>query len=118
MREWSAITGNWLRRPANEVAENNAAPETAHVLWANPMTAGGISGGINSGGMEDGDAYEGKFQSSVIMNGVLFYRTYGGVRTSGNQETEKGTTAVDLRTGEILWQRDRLGSIFWTTPLL
>ena len=104
-REWSVITGNWLRRPANEVAENNAAPETAHILWANPLTVGGISGGVNSGGMEDGDAYEGKFQSSVIMNGVLFYRTYGGVRTSASQETEKGTTAVDLRTGEILWQR-------------
>ena len=104
-REWSVITGNWYQRPPNEVAEHNDPPETAHILWAKPLTAGGISGGANSGGMEDGDAYEGKFQSSVIMNGVLFYRTYGGVRLSGYSENEKGTTAVDLRTGEVLWQR-------------
>ena len=104
-REWSAITGNWYQRPPNEVAENNAAPETAHVLWAKPYTTGGISGGANSGGMEDGDAYEGKFQSSVILNGVLFYRTYGN-GFAGPMSIEQGTTAVDLRTGEELWSRD------------
>ncbi len=54
--------------------------------------------------MEDGDAYEGKFQSSVILNGVLFYRNYGqgfGMTFGGD---DAGTTAVDLRTGETLWR--------------
>jgi hypothetical protein len=102
-REWSAVTGNWFERPPNEVAENNQPPETAHILWAKPYTVGGISGGANSGGMEDGDAYEGKFQSSVIMNGVLFYRKMGnGFGGSLNPEAQ-GTVAVDLRTGEELW---------------
>jgi hypothetical protein len=103
-REWSAVTGNWYQRPPNEVAENNNPPETAHILWAKPYTTGGISGGANSGGMEDGDAYEGKFQSSVILNGVLFYRSYGqgfGMAFGGD---DAGTTAVDLRTGETLWR--------------
>ncbi len=102
-REWSAITGNWYQRPPNEVAENNQPPETAHILWAKPYTVGGISGGANSGGMEDGDAYEGKFQSSVILNGVLFYRTMGDGFGGPLNPDAQGTTAVDLRTGETLW---------------
>ena len=102
-REWSTITGNWFERPANEVAENNQPPETAHILWAKDYTVGGISGGANSGGMEDGDAYEGKFQSSVIMNGVLFYRTMGDGFGGPLNPDAQGTTAVDLRTGETLW---------------
>ena len=104
MREWSAITGNWYQRPPNEVAENNDPPETAHILWAKPYTVGGISGGDHSGGMEDGDAYEGKFQSSVILNGVLFYRTMGDGFGGPLNPDAQGTTAVDLRTGETLWQ--------------
>jgi hypothetical protein len=104
-REWSTIGGHWLERPPMDVIENNDyAPDTAHILWAKPYTVGGLAGGVlGNAGMEDGDAYEGKFQNSIILNGVLFYHTYQD--GFGGSNDEQGMTAVDLRTGEVLWTR-------------
>ena len=46
LREWFSISGNWVARPANSLAYYNMdAPETAHVLWANELTTGGLMGG-------------------------------------------------------------------------
>jgi hypothetical protein len=112
LRSWYSVTGNWLTRPANDIAlYNDYAPETAHVLWANPITTGGLVGGIwgEAAGhthgsvpasMYAGDAYAGKYIGSVIMNGVLFYNrddAYVGYN---------GICAVDLRTGQQLWFRN------------
>jgi len=104
IREWFSITGNWVERPDNFFAlYNDDAPETAHVLWAKPLTTGGLTGGLLGPGMvpagsETGDAYSGYFQNSVIINGILYYNKddeYAGSR---------GIVAVDLRTGEELWR--------------
>ena len=47
LREWYSISGNWVARPDNSLAlYNDYAPETAHVLWANPYTQGGLDGGL------------------------------------------------------------------------
>ena len=99
LREWYSISGNWLSRPDNSLAlYNDDAPETGHVLWANPLTTGGLTGGLWGDGQvpassETGDAYEGKFPNSIAMNGILYY-----------QRTDIGTPnaiiAVDLHTGE------------------
>lgn len=103
LRSWALIAGNWVERPANSLAlYNDDAPETAHVLWAKPLTTGGLTGGLLGPGMvpassETGDAYSGYFINSVILNGVLYYNKddeYAGSR---------GIVAVDLRTGEELW---------------
>jgi hypothetical protein len=81
---------------------NDYVPETAHVLWAKPITTGGLTGGLWGEGQVPtsayaGDAYAGKFIGSVIMNGILYY----------NRDDAKvgynGICAVDLRTGEQLW---------------
>jgi hypothetical protein len=108
LREWNAVTGNWLQRPDNSIALYQAdSPETAHVLWAKTYCSGGLAGGLFSGEEQipaayyAGDAYEGKFSNSVIINGVLYYNT----APSGTyaQVGINGIQAVDLRTGEKLW---------------
>ena len=40
LREWYSISGNWVARPDNSLAlYQDDAPDTAHVLWAQPHTA-------------------------------------------------------------------------------
>jgi hypothetical protein len=117
LREWAPIAGNWMQRPDNGFAPyNDDAPETAHVLWAKPLTTGGLTGGLWGDGQvpagsDTGDAYAGKFIDSVILNGVLYYNRddeYAG---------SKGIVAVDLRTGKELWSINNtvlsFGQIFY-----
>jgi outer membrane protein assembly factor BamB len=104
IREWASIAGSWVASPDNLYAPYNDGPESAHVLWTKPLEMGGLVGGdLDGHSMEMGDAYEGKFLSSVIINGILYYNT---INTQGrgsvaieNQEV----CAVDLHTGEELW---------------
>jgi outer membrane protein assembly factor BamB len=112
--EWHTIAGNWLATPPNLFTPyNDDAPETAHILWAKPLTTGGIVGGTlgnpydeQPGGIhsnEIGDAYEGKFggrgDTALILNGKLYYELYAG------GDMYKETACVDLHTGEELWSR-------------
>ena len=116
LREWASIAGNWMTRPDNSLADNNDAPETAHVLWAKQLTTGGLTGDYWGtaqipAGSETGDAYEGKWQNSVILNGILYYNI-------GDAQTpQTGIVAVDLHTGEELWFRNAttlsFGQIFY-----
>jgi len=100
LRSWFSIAGNWVSVPKNSWAMyNDDAPETAHVLWAHPLTTGGLSGGAYGDNVpassETGDAYEGKFPGSVILNGILYY-----IRTDSRRETAPAIMAIDLHTGE------------------
>ena len=106
-REWYRISGSWLVATPilpndNLFAPYNDGPETAHILWTMPVgdTMGGLAGGEtedNSYGI--GDAYEGKWVSSVIISGVLFYNKF----ESGQPQQE--IVAVNLHTGEELWTK-------------
>ena len=117
LREWAPIAGNWMQRPDNGFAPyNDDAPETAHVLWAKPLTTGGLTGGLWGDGQvpagsDTGDAYAGKFIDSVILNGVLYYNR-DDAKVGSN-----GICAVDLRTGKELWFRNNtvlsFGQIFY-----
>ncbi len=107
LREWYSISGNWVGIPdannnywVTDGLYNDDAPETAHVLWANDMTTGGLTGGLWGDGQvpaasESGDAYEGKFPGSIILNGILYYQ-----RTDTRAEMAPAIIAVDLHTGE------------------
>jgi len=111
LRGWYSISGNWLPAGAaggmaatgmyggNYVADgNDEAPKSAHVLWTKPLTLGGITGGLVTGehAMTNGDAYEGKWDKRIIINGILIYNSYSYM-------TIQEYRAVDLRTGEDLW---------------
>jgi hypothetical protein len=100
LREWFSVSGNWVERPANSLAYYNMdAPETAHVLWANEITTGGLMGGAWGDNVpvsaESGDAYEGKFPGSVVLNGILYYQ-----RTDTRSELAPAIIAVNMHTGE------------------
>ena len=103
-REWSSIAGNWLTTgrdlPPNKLSPYNDGPETSHILWKRTLSTGGLVGGaLGDHAYECGDAYEGFFDQSVIIAGVLYYNRYkAGFPT---QEV----VAVNLHTGEELWTK-------------
>jgi outer membrane protein assembly factor BamB len=106
LRSWAAVTGNWLTTTVvpQVVAGNAEAPESAHILWTKPLTLGGIAGmeGVATDGPEwsfsHGDAYEGKWNSRLIIDGILIY-------CHQTQERPLYYTALDVRTGEELWRK-------------
>ncbi len=120
-REWASISGNWLGLGATNFGAtglyaNNGnydpyttAPNSAHVMWTLPEAFGGQIGGefgsSETGLYATGTAYETKF-GAVILNGILYYTEYPG---AGNNPT--GLKAVNMRTGETVWERNI------TTPL-
>jgi len=119
-RSWNTIAGNWLGigRADFANAPYTTGPETPHILWTKQYTAGGIAGGSTGAqGMEDGDAYEGKWPTPIIMNGVLYYRQYGESIFGFPMNDNLGVTAVDLRTGEELWSKEGMqvefGQLFY-----
>jgi hypothetical protein len=112
---WNTISANWISRPDNSYAPNNDfAPETGHILWAKPITFGGLAGGfLGEHNYETGDAYEGKWSGSVIINGILYYNRYA--MGFGGGWAQQGVIAVDLRTGEELWFRNNTRLAFGQT---
>jgi outer membrane protein assembly factor BamB len=118
LQDWYTIMGSWLSEPNNAFTPYNDGPETAHVLWSQPLgdMMGGLPGGdMGKVGYETGDAYEGKWSGSIIISGVLYYNKY----ISGNPQ--QAIVAVDLHTGATLWEKTllnrlRIGfgqTIFW-----
>jgi hypothetical protein len=101
LHEWAPIAGNWVDQDTNLKAPyNDDAPETAHILWTKELLRGGLGGGeFGPQSFECGDAYEGKFSSSAIVAGILYYNRY-----ESRMPTQE-VVAVDLHTGEELWCR-------------
>ena len=108
-RGWGVIAGNWLTTPNNRYAPYNDAPESPHVLWAQPLAEGGVAGGdLGANGYETGDAYEGKYVGNVIINGVVYMNRQiaQNAMTAFNSTTiEQTVVAMNLQTGEIIWEK-------------
>jgi hypothetical protein len=110
---WWKIAGNWLGDQVSMDASppaqtlyadfNDLAPETGHVLWAKPLTMGGLAGGqMWEHGFDQGDAYEPKWTGAVIIGGILCYNQF---ETTGGTNLEQRVIAVNLHTGEELWNK-------------
>ena len=114
---WNDIAGNWLayRRgtdfaPSSSIAPYTTGPETGHILWTEPLVLGGLAGGVEVGphSYDIGDAYEGRWGHNsgnggpVIIQGILFYNIY---QSDGTDALEQTVKAVDLKSGELLWER-------------
>src|SRR3990170_5018595 len=95
-REWSQVSGSMLSPVGSEpwtyFNPYSAAPNSAHILWTNEVSFGGLIGGEYGG--QSGPAGGGS--PGIICNGRVYY----------NQPTATGTQmrCVDLRTGEVIWQ--------------
>ena len=109
MRDWYTIASNFLQPSrtggAGYIPYNENAPDTSHILWAKPQTVGGLVGGeFGTEGYENGDAYEGLwgYGSPTIMGGIVYYNDD---KDSGNNKTIHTVIAVDLKTGQELWEK-------------
>ena len=104
LREWYQVGGNWLQASLTSpqvVSGNAEAPETAHILWTKPLWMGGVAGAVeidSDWAFSHGDAYEGKWTSRLIIDGILIYNH----RTNDRPVLY---TAINLRTGEELWTK-------------
>lgn len=108
LREWWTIAGSWLEGSGRGgiVTPYNDGPETAHILWTTELTMGGLVGGdMGDHGMVCGDAYEGKYVDAIIINGILYFNKFEG---QGGNDVEQVVVAMDLHTGEIVWERTLL----------
>lgn len=112
---WYVLGGNWLGLAASTFAATGmynatgnynpytTAPTTGHILWTQPIAFGGIIGG-EFGGTETSNyyataQYEPKF-APIIMQGILYYTMY-----PGSSATPMGWMAVNLQTGQTVWQK-------------
>ena len=109
LREWATVSASWLTTPRNMYVPYNDGPDTAHILWTTPLTTGGLAGGaldneqvLTQQSYEMGDAYEGKWNSRLIIGGKLYYEKYA------SQDRFKETACVDLHTGEEIWSKTLL----------
>jgi hypothetical protein len=111
--QWHSIASNWLRGShiVGKVQPDGAAPSSPHVMWTKPIQFGGVVGGSRTGvdGMTyyDGTAYEGRFNSPIILHGRLYYGLPRSDVGSGG-----GYVCVDLLTGETLWENEEISPSF------
>jgi len=115
LREWAPVSGSWLVNPGffglSATPGNDDAPETAHVLWSKQLVLGGLAGGtLGDWATYTGDAYEGKFLGTFILQGVLIYQKFDSVGTEAmvDKPVDNWVVAVDLHTGETLWEKELL----------
>ena len=114
---WNTIAANWVayRRgteagPHSSIAPYTTGPETGHILWSKQLVLGGLAGGLEVGphSYDHGDAYEGRWGHSggnggpVIIHGILFYNEH---QQDGSDLLEQTVKAVDLKSGETIWNR-------------
>jgi drug/metabolite transporter superfamily protein YnfA len=89
-------------------------PLTSHVMWTKPLQQGGVVGGDNFIVQGDtyfeGSAYCQRYDNPIIMDGILYYQApigYDYPATGGGGTGQgDGTYAVNLQTGQQLWESD------------
>ena len=110
---WSSVAGNWLMAAYDSTSRSfdagcaydpyTSAPNSAHVLWTQQMTFGGlIGGGYGTSAYFSGLSYEEYFKPPVIIGGRIYYNTIiaGDAHYVANFSS---ITAVDLATGKSLF---------------
>jgi hypothetical protein len=111
-REWYVLAGNWLAG----AAQNNGptsnfgygkGPESAHIMWATPIWAGGIMDARFGDTGYQTAHYEGlSLSPPIILNGKIFYNVMSLPR--------EGYRVLDLYTGEELWFMNSTGPVTGT----
>jgi hypothetical protein len=105
-RAWASLPSNWLRGTwnVNNFQPQGTAPNTAHILWQNPITPGRAGGLADASWFSipaDVSDYENPWSSPIIMNGFIYYNT-PTVGDSANY----GYYCVNLYTGQQVWYKN------------
>ncbi len=78
---------------------------TSHIMWTKSIQSGGVVGGgnfeIQGDTYFEGSAYSQRYTNPIIVNGHLYYNPPLSFRGSNAGPT----TCLDLRTGQVIWQR-------------
>jgi hypothetical protein len=104
---WYTIASNWLGTPfvlgagaasPGATQQFGPAPNSPHIMWTRPVGYGGIVGGNDTAvpgeAFYGGLSYNTRFNSPLIMQGVLYYQ-----EPYGNSGTGGPYVAIDLKTG-------------------
>jgi hypothetical protein len=104
---WYQLADNWLmlsydingRSFSNTAfAPYTSAPDSAHILWKQPVAFGGVVGGrYGDATYYTGLSYE-QFYLPLIINGRIIYIDHGPTGLAAF-----GTRCIDLKTGEDVW---------------
>ena len=100
--DWAKLGGNWFG--VNNVQLYTTAPNTGHILWTKPTQFGGQPGAPHNSDQQSQYLSQSliveHFEPTTVLNGILYYHKYASL-------TGKivGWAAVELRTGETLWER-------------
>ena len=91
--------------------KDGIGPESPHIMWTKPIEFGGVVGGTNTGvngsTYYSGGSYEGRFDTSLIMNGYLYFKM-----PQSNNGATGPYVCMDLRTGQIIWQNANIAPTF------
>jgi outer membrane protein assembly factor BamB len=111
-RDWYQLASNWL----GSTWQNNGpttrfnwgtGPESAHIMWATPMWAGGVMDARFGPTTYETGHYEGLgFTPPIILNGKIYYNIQSIPR--------EGYRVLDLYTGEELWFMNSTGPVTGT----
>jgi hypothetical protein len=113
--QWYTVSSNWLSGShdrdngggENRYQADGTAPNSPHILWTRPTEDNGIVGGANlsrtgsGNSFNAGSQYQPRWTNQVIMFGRLYYSP--NALASGSSSY---MDCVDLKTGELLWERN------------
>jgi hypothetical protein len=112
---WWQISDNWLMQDYDNpqrffngqgaFAPYTSAPNSAHVLWTEPITFGGLVGAqFGDRSYYTGLVYE-QYYTPVILSGRIIYNDHGPTAGGGfGPRTDYfGARCLDLYTGEEIW---------------
>jgi hypothetical protein len=111
-RDWYVLAGNWLgsqwqTNGPTDLFGWGRGPESAHIMWATPMWAGGIMDARFGNIGYQTAHYEGlSFTPPIVINGKIFYNVMSLPR--------EGYRVLDLYTGEELWFKNSTGPVTGT----
>lgn len=102
---WFGVSGSGGYDASGNVLPSGTAPNSAHVVWTKATQFGGQPGSpIES---DSSTAYSSVsliqtyFKPICILNGILYYNVYDGSPNSNLL----GWRAIDVHTGEVLWDK-------------
>ena len=112
---WWGLGGPSFSQTGGYDAQGNVqpygkAPKSSHILWTKPTSFGGQSGGEITADQES------QFTSTsilknhfnpIIIYGILYYTEWPTANNPSGIDQPLMWKAVDLRTGKLLWERNR-----------